>query len=36
MMLADNEGWVLFSTERQQQRRETLEVFQEIEEIFSS
>jgi hypothetical protein len=36
MMLADNEGWVLFSAERQQQRRETLEVFQEIEEIFSS
>jgi hypothetical protein len=36
MMLADNEGWVLFSTERQQQRIETLEVFQGIEEIFFS
>jgi hypothetical protein len=36
MMLADNEGWVLFSPERQQQRIETLEVFQGIEEILFS
>jgi hypothetical protein len=33
MMLADNEGWVMFSSERQQQRDETLGVFQRIETI---
>jgi hypothetical protein len=32
MMLSDNEGWVLFSPERAQQRKDTLEVFQGIEE----
>jgi hypothetical protein len=35
MMLADNEGWVLFSTDRQPQRIETQKVFQGIEEIIS-
>jgi hypothetical protein len=33
MMLADNEGWVMFSSERQQQIDETLGVFQRIETI---
>lgn len=36
MMLADNEGWVLFSLEREQQRKDTLEVFQRIEKMISS
>ena len=36
MMLADNEGWVMFYQEREQQRNETLEVFQRIEKIISS
>jgi hypothetical protein len=35
MMLADNEGWGLFSSERQQQRTETQKVFQGIEETIS-
>jgi hypothetical protein len=35
MMLADNEGWVMFSAERQQQRDETLQVFQEVEKIIA-
>ena len=35
MMLADNEGWVLFSEERQRQRSETLAAFQRIEDIIS-
>jgi hypothetical protein len=35
MMLADNEGWVMFSSERQQQRDETLQVFQRIEKIIA-
>jgi hypothetical protein len=36
MMLSDNEGWVLFSSEREQQRKDTLEAFQRIERNFSS
>jgi hypothetical protein len=35
-MLADNEGWVMFSSEREQQRKETLAAFQRIEKNFSS
>jgi hypothetical protein len=35
MMLSDNEGWVMFSEERQQQRTETLEAFQRIEQLIS-
>ena len=35
MMLADNEGWVMFSSNRQQQRDETLRVFQEVEKIIA-
>jgi hypothetical protein len=36
MMLADNDGWVLFYPEREQQRTETLETFQRIEKIISN
>ena len=36
MMLSDNEGWVMFSEERHQQRKETLEAFQRVEEIISN
>ena len=35
MMLSDNEGWVMFSSERQQQRNETLQVFEMIERLIS-
>lgn len=35
LMLADNDGWVLFYPQREQQRRETLETFQRIEKIIS-
>jgi hypothetical protein len=33
MMLADNEGWVLFYSEREQQRTETLAAFQRLEKM---
>jgi len=36
MMLADNEGWSIFYSDREQQRKETLEVFQKIEKLISS
>ncbi len=36
MMLADNEGWVMFRPDREQQRTETLAAFQRIERIISS
>ncbi len=35
LMLADNDGWVLFYPEREQQRREILETFQGIEKLIS-
>ncbi len=35
MMLSDNEGWVMFSPERELQRKETLEAFQKVEKIIS-
>lgn len=35
MMLADNEGWVMFYPEREQQRTETLQVFEMIEQLIS-
>ena len=35
MMLSDNEGWVLFSSERELQRKETLEAFQGVENVIS-
>lgn len=35
LMLADNDGWVLFYPQREQQRSETLETFQRIEKIIS-
>ena len=35
MMLSDNEGWVMFSEERQQQRIETLEAFRRVEQLIS-
>jgi len=35
MMLADNEGWVMFTPQREQQRRETLDAFQRIGRISS-
>jgi hypothetical protein len=35
MMLADNEGWVMFYSEREQQRTETLQVFEMIEQLIS-
>jgi hypothetical protein len=36
MMLADNEGWVMFTPQREQQRMETLDAFQRIGKIISS
>jgi len=36
MMLSDNEGWVMFSEERQQQRKETLEAFRRVEQLIST
>ncbi len=33
MMLADNEGWSMFTSEREKQRSETLEVYQKIENL---
>ena len=36
LMLADNDGWAMFHPGRQQQRLETLDAFQKIEEIISS
>lgn len=36
MMLADNEGWALFRSDREQQRTETLQAFRKIEKIISS
>ena len=35
MMLADNEGWVMFYSDRVKQRNETLEAFERIEQIMS-
>jgi len=35
MMLADNEGWVMFYPEREQQRTETLQEFEMIEQLKS-
>jgi hypothetical protein len=35
MMLSDNEGWVMFSPEREIQRKETLKAFQTVEKIIS-
>lgn len=35
MMLADNEGWVMFYPEREQQRTETLQVFEKVEQLIS-
>jgi hypothetical protein len=35
MMLSDNEGWVMFSGERERQRNETLQVYQTIEGLIS-
>ena len=35
MMLSDNEGWVMFYPEREQQRTETLQAFEMIEQLKS-
>lgn len=36
MMLADNEGWVMFRSDRVKQRNETLEAFEKMEHLISS
>ena len=33
MMLADNEGWSMFTSDREKQRSETLEVYERIEKL---